>query len=120
MQGGLLLVVQTREYPPRLDHSSVGIDVELRRIRNEIKITLLRREHIHVLKECGLDLFEDHLRGCRVIHVEMRGVADCRFVDEREVRQVEEIVDDELPVRFDVEIGGLCPPSSDRPASGSR
>ena len=59
---------------------------------------------------CNLDV--------RLIH--QGGIADGGLVHEGEMGEVEEIVDDQLPVGFDVQILAFRRPSSDRPANGNR
>jgi len=71
MQGGLFLVVQARQDAPRLDHAGIGVDVELRRIRDEIEAALLRRKHRDVLVEGGLDLLEDAIGELGILDVEV-------------------------------------------------
>ena len=55
---GLFFVMEPAEDAARRDGAGVGIDVDLRRVRDHDQVALLRREHADVFQERGLDLLE--------------------------------------------------------------
>src|SRR5262249_38717756 len=67
----LLLLIEQVEDAARLDHAGVGVDVGLRRIRNELQVALLRLEHRDVLEERGPDLLDQHLGRLWIADVEV-------------------------------------------------
>src|SRR5580698_2845648 len=69
--GGLLLAMEPIDDAAGLHTASVGVDIDLRRVRAQADHALLRREHRDVFEERGLDLLEYPLGHFRVVRLEI-------------------------------------------------
>src|SRR6202041_2166530 len=72
---GLFFVMEPAEDAARCDGAGVGVDVDLRRVRDDVQVALLRREYADVFQERGLDLLEDFFGGFGILDVEIVGLA---------------------------------------------
>src|SRR5579863_3978416 len=72
--GALLFIIEPAEDAARRDGAGVGIDVDLRRVRDHVQVALLRREYADVFQERGLDLLEDFFGGLGVLDFEIVGL----------------------------------------------
>src|ERR1700722_20205309 len=67
--------MESAEDAARRDGAGVGVDVDLRRVRDDVQVALLRREYADVFQERGLDLLEDFLGGFGILDVEIVSLA---------------------------------------------